>query len=123
MKKFISVIGLCLLFAASSVMAEVIKSFRAYVVSVDVAKKTMTFRVPNDATPTQWSELVAKWNEVTVWEHSAEKTYKSEPATVTLVVALRKDSKVYASVNDRDSSQKSWTLESLSTLPLDSTIP
>lgn len=123
MKNLIPVVGLCLLFAAAAVVAEVTQSFRAYVVSVDANKKTITFRVPNDATPTQWRELVATWNDMTVWERSEEKIYKSEPATVALATSLKKDSKVYASINDNDSNGKSWTIESLSTMPPDSTIP
>ena len=123
MKKQILVVAACLLFATSLAIAEVGKSFRAYVVSVDAGKKTITFRVPDDATPPKWSELVATWNDATVWESAPEKIYKSEPATVALVESLKKDSKVYASVNDNDSNQASWTIENLSTMPPDTTIP
>ena len=123
MKKLISVVALCLLFAASLAIAEVGKSFRAYVVSVDAVKKTITFRVPDDATPPRWSELVATWTDATVWERAPEKIYKSEPATVALVESLKKETKVYASVNDNDSNQKSWTIERLTMIPPDSTIP
>ena len=123
MKKLISAIAVCLLFAASLAIAEVSQSFRAYIVSVDAGKKTITFRVPDDATPPKWSELVATWNDATVWERSPEKIYKSEPATVALVASLKKETKVYASVNDSGSNRQSWTIESLTTIPPDSTVP
>lgn len=123
MKKLISVVALCLLFAASLAIAEVSQSFRAYIVSVDAAKKAITFRVPDDATPPKWSELVATWNDATVWERAPEKIYKSEPATVALVASLKKETKVYASVNDGGSKRQNWTIESLTTMPPDSTVP
>ena len=123
MKRLISIVAIGLLFAASLAMAEVSKSFRAYVVSVDAGRKTITFRVPDDATPPKWSEVVATWDEKTVWERSPEKIYKSEPATVALAASLKKETKVYARVNDDSSNEKSWRIESLSTLPPDTTVP
>jgi len=36
---------------------------------------------------------------------------------------LKKDAKVYVSVNDKGSNEKSWYLESLQTLPPDETVP
>jgi hypothetical protein len=123
MKKLISVVALCLLFAASLAIAEIGLSFRAYIVSVDVGKKTITFRVPDDATPPKWSEVVATWNDATEWKRSPDKIYKSEPATVALAGSLKKEAKVYASVNDGGSNRQSWTIESVTTIPPDSTIP
>ena len=123
MNKLISVVATGLLLAASLAMAEVSKSFRAYIVSVDSAKKTIMFRVPDDATPPKWKEVTATWNEKTVWERSPEKIYKSEPATVALTASLKKETKVYARVNDDGSNEKSWTIESLTTMPPDSTVP
>ena len=52
---------------------------------------------------------MATWNDATVWERAPEKIYKSEPATVALVAALKKETKVYASVNDSGSNRQSWT--------------
>jgi hypothetical protein len=123
MKKLISAIAVCLLFAASLAIAEVGLSFRAYVVSADAGKKTITFRVPDDATPPKWSELVATWTDATVWERAPEKIYKREPATVALAGSLKKETKVYARVNDGGSNRQSWTIESLTTIPPDSTVP
>lgn len=123
MKKLISGVALCLLVAASMASAEVMQSFRAYVVAVDAGKKTITFRVPDDATPPKWSEVVATWNDATKWERAPEKIYKSEPATAALAASLKKDAKVYASVDDDGSDRKNWRIESLTTIPPDSTIP
>ena len=123
MKKLMAAVALCLVFASSWANAEVTQAFRAYVVSVDAGKKTITFRVPDDATPTKWSERAATWNDATEWESAPEKIYKSDPATVTLAATLKKESKVYASVNDNGSNGQSWMIESLSTIPPDSTIP
>ncbi|MEP7044413.1 MAG: hypothetical protein ABI843_15215 [Dokdonella sp.] len=123
MNKLIHVVSLCLLFAASLAIAEVSQSFRAYIVSVDAGKKTITFRVPDDAKPPKWSEWVATWNDATVWQRAPDKIYKKEPATVALVASLKKDTKVYAGVNDGGSNGQSWTIESLTTMPPDSTVP
>lgn len=123
MKKLISGVALCLLVAASMASAEVMQSFRAYIVSVDAGKKTITFRVPDDATPPKWSEVVATWNDATVWERAPEKIYKSEPATAALAASLKKDTKVYASVDDDGSDRKNWRIESITTIPADSTVP
>jgi hypothetical protein len=123
MKKLISAVALGLLFAATLASAEVMQSFRAYVVSVDAGKKTITFRVPDDATPPKWSEVVATWNDATVWERAPEKIYKSEPATVALVGSLKKETKVYVGVDDDGSSRQNWRIEKLTTIPPDSTVP
>jgi len=123
MKKLISAVALGVLFTATVAFAEVSQSFRAYIVSVDAGTKTIIFRVPDDATPPKWSEWVATWNDATVWERAPEKIYKSEPATVALAASLKKETKVYARVNDGGSNRLSWTITSLTTMPPDSTVP
>jgi hypothetical protein len=58
-----------------------------------------------------------------VWERAPEKIYKSEPATAALAASLKKDTKVYASVDDDGSDRKNWRIESISMIPADSTVP
>ena len=112
-----------LLFAATSASALTEKSFRAYVTAVDVKTKSITFRVPDDAKPPKWSAVVATWDDKTSWQQAPVKEWEKKPATVDLAATLKKDSKVYVSVTDRSSSEKTWWIESLLLMPADAPIP
>ena len=112
-----------LLLATTSASALTEKSFRAYVVSVDAGTNTIRFRVPDDATPPKWDEVVATWDDTTKWEQAPEKIYQRKTAGVDLAKTLKKDSKVYVNVSDRQSDEKSWWIQSLLTLPANETVP
>jgi len=112
-----------LLLVTTSVYALTEKSFRAYVVSVDAAKKSITFRVPDDAKPPKWNELVATWDDKTEWQQAPEKIYQKKPADSGLAKTLKKDSKVYVSVSDDWSNAKTWLIQRLVTMPPDESVP
>ena len=123
MSRILYCLATVLLFAATTASALNEKSFRAYVVSVDAAKKSITFRVPDDAKPPKWNELVAVWDDKTTWKDAPEKIWEKKPATAALAAKLKKDSKVYVSVSDNDSHEKTWSIESLVAMPADETVP
>lgn len=123
MSRILCCFTVLLLLATTSASALTEKSFRAYVVSVDASTKSIRFRVPDDATPPTWSEVAATWDDTTKWEQAPEKVYQRKAADSNLVKTLKKDSKVYVSVSDRWSDEKNWWIQSLSTMPADSSIP
>jgi hypothetical protein len=123
MSRILYCLATLLLLATTSASALTEKSFRAFVVSVDSAKKSITFRVPDDAKPPKWNEVVATWDDKTTWEQAPEKIYKTSPADSKLVKMLKKDTKVYVSVSDNWSHEKTWLIQSLTTMPPDETVP
>ena len=123
MSRILYCLAALLLFATTSAFALTEKSFRAYVVSVDAGTKSIRFRVPDDATPPKWDEVVATWDDTTKWEQAPEKIYQRKAAGADLAKTLKMDSKVYVSVSDRWSDGKTWWIESLMTMPPDTSIP
>lgn len=123
MSRVLYCLAALLLFVTTSASALTEKSFRAYVVSVDTAKKSITFRVPDDAKPPKWNELVANWDDKTVWQEAPEKIYQKKAATAGLATKLKKDTKVYVSVSDNWSDGKTWLIQDLTTMPPDETVP
>lgn len=123
MSRILYCLAALLLLATTCASALTEKSFRAYVVSVDAAAKSIKFRVPDDATPPKWNEVVATWDDKTTWEQAPEKIYQTKPAKADLVKTLKKDTKVYVSVSDNWSNEKTWQIQSLTTMPADTSIP
>src|SRR5437660_9155361 len=113
MSRALDCLAALLLLATTSASAVTDKSFRAYVVSVDVSTKTIRFRVPDDAKPPAWSELVGVWDDTTAWEQAPEKEWQKKPAGPGLAATLKKDSKVYVIVTDRASDEKNWWIVKL----------
>jgi predicted secreted protein len=110
-----------LLLVAMCADAEVISSFRAYVISVDVAANSVKLKYTDEETPTNWKETTATWNKDTEWVRADKEIWKQEPATAELAKQLKKDAKVYVRVVDPE--RKGARLERLSTIPPDSTVP
>ena len=123
MRRVLCCLAALSLLVSNAAFAEVSKSFRAYVIAVDVPAKSIRFRVPDDATPPKWSEVSATWDDATSWEQALEQIYKRIPAKADLAATLKKDTKVYVAVTDRGSSGERWWIEKLTTIPPDSTIP
>ena len=121
MKKLPFVAALFLLLAGACADAMTIKSFRAYVVSVDAAAKTVTLKYTDDETPTNWQQTIATWDKDTKWVRADKQIYKQEPATVELAASLKKEAKVFVGVENL--TPKGGRLERLSTIPPDSTVP
>jgi hypothetical protein len=123
MKLLMFVFAALLLLQSGSSFALHDESFRAYLVSVDAKAKTLTFRYPDDATPPNWKEMVATWDDATKWERSEQEIWKREPATADLATQIKKDAKIFLSVSDRWTQDKQHWIQSLRTIPADSTIP
>jgi hypothetical protein len=123
MSRILYCLAALLLLATTSASALTEKSFCAYVVSIDASTKTVRFRVPDDATPPKWNEVAATWDDTTKWEDAPEKIYQKKSVDSNLVKKLQKDSKVYVNVSDRWSDEKTWWIQSLSTMPADASIP
>jgi hypothetical protein len=123
MRRVLCCLAALSLLVSAAAFAEVAKAFRAYVIAVDANAKTIKFRVSDDATPPQWSEVAATWDDATTWEQAPEVIYKRVPAKADLAAKLKKDTKVYVDVTDRGSSGQHWWLEKLTTIPTDSTVP
>lgn len=87
----------------------------AIVVAIDVNAKTLTLKHVD--TKGVWKQTVATWDDQTEWARADKQIWDATPATVALVKELKKDSKVYVSVNDRGG-KKFW-LEKLKTIPPD----
>ncbi|MGA9335096.1 MAG: hypothetical protein WBV39_12525 [Rudaea sp.] len=123
MTRILYCLAALLLLATGSASAETERSFRAYVVSVDTAGKSIKFRVPDDAKPPKWSVVVATWDDKTVWTEEPEKIWERKPATADLATKLKKDSKVYVSITDNGSHEQRWEIQSLTSMPPDATVP
>ena len=123
MKIAISAVATSLLLTASLASAEVGKSYRALVVSVEAKAKTIKLREPDEAKPPKWTEVEVHWDDATQWKNCPEVFYKCEDVKADFASTLKKDAKIYVSVNDKNSHETTWYLESLKTLPPDETVP
>ena len=120
--KYLAALLALALVASNTAWAEVDKSFRAYVVSVDTAADSITLKFAKDDKGTAWQELTAKWDDRSRWENGEKNEYKPEAATAALARSLKEGTKVYVNVIDTDNSGK-WHLEKLRTMPAASTVP
>jgi hypothetical protein len=98
--------------------ATVFFSTRAYVVSVDVAKKSLTLRyIPEGAKA--FKEATATWDDKTEWNRADKEIWDEKPAP-DLAKELKKDTKVYVNlVDDHDGKLR---LEKLKTIPPGETV-
>jgi hypothetical protein len=103
---------------AGLVHATVFFSTRAYVVSVDVAKKSLTLRyIPQGEKA--FKEATATWDEKTEWNRAEKQIWDEKPAP-DLAKDLKKDTKVY--VNLVDEHDGKLRLEKLKTIPPGETV-
>ena len=71
----------------------------AIVVAVDATAKTITFKHVDSKGA--WKQTKATWDEKTTWARAEKEIWDAKPATVDVVKDLKKDSKIYLTVNDR----------------------
>jgi hypothetical protein len=114
MKLKMTAIAIALSFLAAGVMADIGFATRAYVVSVDAKAKSMTLKHTGSDNKT-WQESVVSWDDKTKWERSDTHIWERTPATADLAKSLKKDDKVYATINDRGG--KTLWLEAIRTIP------
>lgn len=81
--------------------ADKIFATRAIVVACDSKAKTITVKHTDDKGA--WQQTVATWDAKTAWERgdTPQTQYDPKPATASLAEELKKDSKVYITINDR----------------------
>jgi hypothetical protein len=106
-----------LLLASFGADAEVEKTRRAYVVSVDAKAKSVKFRCKENK---GWTETTATWDDKTEWKDGTAGFGKDKPATPALAGQLKKDSKIFIDFNDDSTDQQQWRVVSLTTMPADS---
>jgi hypothetical protein len=121
MKLFVYSVCTGLLLASGAASAEVDRTLRAYVKSVDTAKSTITFRNFNQENK-QWEEITANFGQNKDWKKCEVNEFKCEAATMDLVKELHKDSKVFVDVLKENGSQD-WNLTFLRTLPPKASMP
>jgi hypothetical protein len=85
----------------------------AIVVAVDASTKTITFK--HTDSKGAWKQTAAIWDEKTTWGRAEKQIWDVTPATVAVAKDLKKDSKIYVTVNDRGG--KSFWIEQLKTIP------
>jgi hypothetical protein len=116
MKRFSAVAALVGLFLVpGGARAETGFGTAALVVAIDTKAKTITLK--HTDSKGQWKQTVANWDAKTQWARADKQVWDKTPATVALADELKKDSKVYVSVNDRGG-PKLW-IEELKTIPPD----
>jgi hypothetical protein len=116
MKRFSAVVALVGLFLdPGGARAETGFGTAALVVAIDTKAKTITLK--HTDSKGQWKQTVANWDDKTQWARADKQIWDKKPATVALAGELKRDSKVYVSVNDRGG-PKLW-IEELKTIPPD----
>ena len=85
----------------------------AIVTAVDASAKTITFK--HSDSKGAWKQTTATWDEKTTWARAEKQIWDTTPATVALAKELKKDSKIYVTVNDRGG--KTFWIEQLKTIP------
>ena len=121
MKFFVYSMCTALLLASGAASAEVDRTLRAYVKSVDTVKSTITFRNFNEQSK-QWEEITANFDQNKDWKKCEINEFKCEPATIDIVKELHKDSKVFVDVLKENGSQV-WNLTLMRTLPSKASMP
>jgi hypothetical protein len=106
-----------LLLAAVGSPAVTSVSSPGYVVGVDLAAKTITFKLKLPPSK-EWKQYVATWNDKTLWVRAEVHDWDETPATEDLVKHLKKDDKVYVTLTDEPGPGK-YLLFELKTLPAD----
>ena len=96
--------------------AEVEKTRRAYVLSVDAKARTMKVRFKEKA---GWEETTATWDDKTEWKDGTAGFGKVKAATPALAGQLVKDSRVFIGLNDDNTDRQQWRLVSLTTMAAD----
>ena len=85
----------------------------AIVISVDATAKTITFK--HTDSKGAWKQTAATWDDNTAWARAEKEIWDTTPATAALASELKKDSKIYLTVNDRGG--KKYWIEQLKTIP------
>jgi hypothetical protein len=108
------IVAITLAFMATAVVGETTFATRAYVVSVDARAKSMTLKHTGSDSK-EWTQSLVSWDDATKWERSDTHIWERTPATAELAKSLKKDDKVYATINDRGG--KTLWLEAIRTIP------
>ena len=87
----------------------------AFVVAIDANAKQITLK--HTDSKGVWTQTVATWDDKTTWERADKQIWDTKPATVALAKELKKDSKVYVSLDDRGG--RTFWIEKLKTVPPD----
>jgi hypothetical protein len=113
MKWLCSLVMLIGLVFVHGVAAETGFGTAAIVVAIDAGTKTITFK--HTDSKGAWKQTAATWDEKTTWARAEKQIWDATPATVDVAKDLKKDSKIYVTVNDRGG--KTFWIEQLKTIP------